>query len=140
VLAPADGQVPAEIVLGGFAKDAFVFAEFGEDRGGFRAEGGGDVAQEVDEGADGDEAAGGFEPLRLGEVAGPFGIAGSLLEKERHGVLVGGKEFEQGINFEALSEALERVFIAGQGVTVDEDIEARVFSLDNYVEACCHPY
>lgn len=138
LLAPAYGEVPAEVVVGGFAEDALIFAEFGEDGSGLGAEGGWGCGEEVEEGADGDEAAGGVEPLRFGEVAGPVGIAGSLLEKERHGVFVGGEELEERTDFEALGEAFECVLIAGQGVTIDEDIEARVFPFDDYIEACCH--
>ena len=76
--------------------------------------------------------------MGLGEMTGPLGVAGALLEEEGHGVFVGGKEFEEGADFEALGEALEGVFVASEGVAVYEDVEARVFSFDDYVEAGSH--
>ncbi len=137
-LAPAYGQVPAEFAVGGFAEDALVLAEFGQNWSGFRAEGGGILREEVNEGAHRDETGGGVEPLGLRKMASPFGVSGALFEEERHGVLVGGEELEERADLEALGEALEGVLVARQGLAVDEDVEAGVFALHDDVETCRH--
>ncbi len=81
--------MPAEAAPGGFAEDALVLAQFGEDIGGFRTEGGGGANEEVDEGANGDKSVHRGEPLRARKVLGPVGIAGALVDEEGHGVFIG---------------------------------------------------
>jgi hypothetical protein len=130
--------MPPEVVVSGFAEDSLVLAKLGEGGGSLRAEGGGRAGKEIDERADGDQAAGGVEPLGFGEMERPLGIAGALLKKKGHGVFVCGKEFEQRTHFEAFGEAFQRIFITSEGVAVDKDVKAGIFPFDNYIKACCH--
>ncbi len=130
--------MPAQVVPGGFSEDALVFAQLGEDLGGFRAEGGLIFEQEINQRANGNEAVGWGKPLWTGKMAGPFRIAGALFEKEGHGILVGGEKLEERLHFQAVGQALEGILVSGQGVAIDEDIELGVLTFDHNVKTGSH--
>ena len=66
------------------AQNAFIFAQFGDHRGGFRTQRHGRGFEKIEQRADRHQARTGSEPLRLGQMARPFGVAGSLLQQQGH--------------------------------------------------------
>ena len=48
------------------------------------------------------------------------------------------KNSSSGVLEVLVCEALQGIFIAGQRTPVDEDVESRIFSLDNDIETGCH--
>lgn len=137
-LLPAYGELPAHLALGGFAEDAFELHHLAEYGRGFGSQGGGEGFEVVEEGADGDEAVFRGKPLGRRQGLGPFGIACTFFEKQRHGVFIGGKEFEQGFDADALRHLFERVFVASERSSVDEDVETGIFTLDDNVQGSAH--
>lgn len=81
-----------------------------------------------------------LEPLRLRKMDSPFRISSSLIEKQRHGIAVRGEKLQERRYTKLLSEALERVFIARQGLAVDEDVVTWIFTFDHDVEARAHRF
>ena len=80
------------------------------------------------------------KPLRLRKMDSPFRISSSLIKKQRHGIAVSGEEFQKRRYTKLLSEALERVFIARQGLAIDENVVAWIFAFDNDIEARAHRF
>ena len=84
--------------VGAFAQDGFVLAEFAEDLGAFSAELVGVGFELGDESVEGAEAVLGALPLRGRKALEQVWIPAAFLDQQRHGVLVGGEEFQQWFN------------------------------------------
>ena len=67
-----------------------------------------------------------------------IGAAGTFLDEECHRVFVGGEKLDQRTDAELKSELFERVLMAGEEATVDEDVVAGVFALDDDIHGCRH--
>src|ERR1700692_1282342 len=74
-LFPAYGQLPAHLTLGGFAQHAFELFHLAQDRWGFCSQRGGRCFEVVEQGANGNQAIFGREPLRWRQGLGPLRIA-----------------------------------------------------------------
>ena len=124
--------------MGCLAQDTLVLAQFAQNGMRLGSERGGIGGEKINQGADRIQAFAGAEPLRSGEMMGPFGVAGSLLEKKGHRVFVGREVFEQRTDMQPARQTLQRVFIAGQRLSIDENVVSGVIALDHYVKAGGH--
>ena len=76
----------------------------------------------------------------LRKISSPIRIAGTLLQQQRHRILVGRKELKQRRNLQLLSQLLQCIFIARKSVTVDKNVESGVFSCHDDVHAGGHHF
>jgi len=137
-LTPTDGEVPAEVAGVGLGEDAGVLFELFDDLGAFGTEQMRFAGEGVQQGVYGREAGFAGVPLGRRETLDEVWIAGTLFDQKRHGVLVGGEELDERTDVERERETLERVLVAGDGAPIDEDVEARVLTLDDDVHGSGH--
>src|ERR1039458_4193866 len=137
-LSPAHRQMPAEGALRRLAQDALVLLEFARNGRGFRPQSGRIIFEKGDQRANSDEPADRVKPLWLWKVFRPVWISGTLVEEERHGVLIGRKKLQQRTYPESLGKSFQGIFVPSQCVAVDKDVKTRVIPFHDDVQAGCH--
>ena len=130
--------MPAVAVVGGFAQDGLVFAKLGEYFGAFAAELVGIGFKRCDEGFERVQAIFGAIPLRGRKALEQVGIAAALLDEKRHGIFVGGEEFQERFDVQLEGKLFERALVTREHTTVHVDVVARVFAFDHDVHRGCH--
>ena len=119
-------------------QNPLVLAELAQNRLSLRAKSRGIPAEVCGQGANRQEPVGGGKPLGLRQMIRPLPATGSLFEEQRHRILIGGEKLEKRADLKAFSQFLEGVFVAGKGLPIHEDVEARIFTLDDNIKAGRH--
>jgi hypothetical protein len=124
--------------VGAFAQDGLVFAKFGEDFRAFAAELVRIGFDCLDERFQRVKAVFGAIPLRGRKALEQIGIASAFLDEERHGIFVGGEEFEERFHPQLESKLFDGALVTREHTTVHVDVVARVFALDHDIHRGCH--
>jgi hypothetical protein len=130
--------VPAKPIMRSLAQNAFILVQFSENRLRLGSQGNGRMAEKIHQGADSSQSVRRIVPLRLRQGLRPIGGYIALIQKQRQRIFIRGEEFKQRGHMQALCQALEGIFVAGQGMAVHKDVETGIFALDNDIQACSH--